>query len=692
MVVFWTLTTAAVVVLPHAAQASRFHVQVGGTRTSGASVPGVWTLENCYPTLLLGVLAAGPVDTVLLAKQEHQLGSLVSLRAFLANRDLDEQRDSCHVRLSTNATLRVESASTGAVVRGITFAPGEPATTLPALRILPPATPGTEVIVEGCAFTGLTGRYGTNVGGAAVHAVASAAARLSLVLRRTLFTDCVSLGRGAAVCGGDGIDLTVAECTFERNEAQSPTGSVFAGAIAVVSSTVRSSVTIERSHLRENRSWGPGGAIYVQDGHLTMRDTEVRDSRSAYTAVTNWSAGAGVFVRRVTSDPEPVELIVERCRIIGNRGDLSGGTAAGDGGGMMIRGSDTDSPVAVTISDCLFADNFNDQGAGLYVGRGASGTITRSWFLNNTAHSNGGGAYKGGQLASNLGETALFSYCVFAGNRAGWDQNDQPVAYYGWGGGFMTRLNPRAEFHNCTFADNLSGPNVHLGDAFYHWGEWQPFPDERQRCRLVNCLFYGTAGNDVQVRSDAYGFTEVANCAWEPGQFVCEGVTPTGTVELAGSPFVGPDDWRLVPGSACIEAAVPLGYTVDIDSTRVPRGLAPDIGAYEFIFPVGVPDDPTGPPTNGGLGLRLHPASPNPANPRALVSFTLATPGDVSLTVHDLAGRRVAVLAEGPFTAGDHAARWDGRDAAGAAVSSGLYCVRLAAAGRVASQKLMLVR
>jgi hypothetical protein len=78
---------------------------------------------------------------------------------------------------------------------------------------------------------------------------------------------------------------------------------------------------------------------------------------------------------------------------------------------------------------------------------------------------------------------------------------------------------------------------------------------------------------------------------------------------------------------------------------------------------------------------------PNPFNPTARIEYGLPQPAAVSLTVHDLLGRRLAVLAEGPRPAGRHGALIDGSGWA-----SGLYFVTLEAAGRVETRKLLLVR
>lgn len=76
-------------------------------------------------------------------------------------------------------------------------------------------------------------------------------------------------------------------------------------------------------------------------------------------------------------------------------------------------------------------------------------------------------------------------------------------------------------------------------------------------------------------------------------------------------------------------------------------------------------------------GGELNAAWPNPSFGPVSLRFRLAQPDDVALEVLDVAGRRVAVLRDGPAPAGEHTARWDGRDAAGREAPPGLYLARL---------------
>ncbi|MEZ4396165.1 MAG: FlgD immunoglobulin-like domain containing protein [Candidatus Krumholzibacteriia bacterium] len=85
-------------------------------------------------------------------------------------------------------------------------------------------------------------------------------------------------------------------------------------------------------------------------------------------------------------------------------------------------------------------------------------------------------------------------------------------------------------------------------------------------------------------------------------------------------------------------------------------------------------------------------AQPNPCNPTATLGYRLPTPGPMRLSVHDVRGRRLRTLAEGWQPGGERTATWDGRDARGRALPSGVYLARLEAAGRVESLRVVLLR
>lgn len=99
-------------------------------------------------------------------------------------------------------------------------------------------------------------------------------------------------------------------------------------------------------------------------------------------------------------------------------------------------------------------------------------------------------------------------------------------------------------------------------------------------------------------------------------------------------------------------------------------------------------DAPEGRPATISLS-----AAPNPA--RGPVRVTLALPTaerQVRVSVHDVAGRELAVLADGPVAAGRHEWHWDGSDARGNRAAPGLYLIRASAGERVRSSRVVLSR
>jgi len=89
---------------------------------------------------------------------------------------------------------------------------------------------------------------------------------------------------------------------------------------------------------------------------------------------------------------------------------------------------------------------------------------------------------------------------------------------------------------------------------------------------------------------------------------------------------------------------------------------------------------------------RLHHPWPNPFNPRLSVAFELARSEVATVAVHALDGRLVRVLASRVWAPGRHTLTWNGRDGSDRACASGVYFVRLSAAGGTEQQRVTLVR
>jgi hypothetical protein len=101
----------------------------------------------------------------------------------------------------------------------------------------------------------------------------------------------------------------------------------------------------------------------------------------------------------------------------------------------------------------------------------------------------------------------------------------------------------------------------------------------------------------------------------------------------------------------------------------------------------GIPDARRTVPTLARLAV-----SPNPFNPDIAISFHLAQVTELDLRIYDAAGRCVRSLLDGRQQAGTHTVRWDGRDAGGRAVASGVYFVQLEYTGTHLERSIVLAR
>jgi hypothetical protein len=99
---------------------------------------------------------------------------------------------------------------------------------------------------------------------------------------------------------------------------------------------------------------------------------------------------------------------------------------------------------------------------------------------------------------------------------------------------------------------------------------------------------------------------------------------------------------------------------------------------------VGVDD-----PAPAGVSLAVM---PNPSEGPATIEFSTVTDAVAIVTVHDLAGRRVATLWDGPAPAGISSATWDGRLANGSRAAAGVYLVHARIGASERTVRLVRVR
>ena len=138
-------------------------------------------------------------------------------------------------------------------------------------------------------------------------------------------------------------------------------------------------------------------------------------------------------------------------------------------------------------------------------------------------------------------------------------------------------------------------------------------------------------------------------------------------------------------GSYVIDAlpAGPVTLTADYmgyNGAQQMISVGPSQFALAQDFALGITTSVSGPqavPQAYALGQNY----PNPFNPSTRIGFSLPQAGTVTLSVFNLLGQQIATLVNGPMTAGIHETVWDGRDAAGRVLASGVYFYRIEVKG-----------
>ncbi len=83
---------------------------------------------------------------------------------------------------------------------------------------------------------------------------------------------------------------------------------------------------------------------------------------------------------------------------------------------------------------------------------------------------------------------------------------------------------------------------------------------------------------------------------------------------------------------------------------------------------------------------------PNPFNPRTVIQYQIPKASHITLKIYNVMGQTVQTLVNETKEPGYYEAFWDGRDAAGEEVASGIYLYRLESKDFVAGRKFLLMR
>lgn len=127
-------------------------------------------------------------------------------------------------------------------------------------------------------------------------------------------------------------------------------------------------------------------------------------------------------------------------------------------------------------------------------------------------------------------------------------------------------------------------------------------------------------------------------------------------------------------------------YTIAFVQNDLTKEVANAGKSERTHYVVGI--SPSDPPARFALGQNY----PNPFNPTTSIAYELATDTRVVLKIYNALGQEVRTLVRAMESAGHKQVVWDGLDAVGNRVGSGIYFYRLEAGGRSFTKKMLMVK
>jgi len=389
-----------------------------------------------------------------------------------------------------------------------------------------------------------------------------------------------------------------------------------------------------------------GGRILLLEGleQLTsIRNITFKNGRASGDNSYDQSGGA------IFCSNSQAELL--NCDFIANEADSHGGAvrcsnssplifncnfsdnSAPAGGGGAIACSYGSSPM---LQECMFSNNAAAWGGALSCRGGSSPTVDEGTFDSNTA---AGSVALGGAVFADHEARLSFNKSTFCDNSAS------------HGGALTALISSEAHLLNCTVAGNTALQDG--GGLFLH----------NAISQITATLITFNEGSSIATSgssqpqiscTDIYGNTL--------GDWI-DGIE--GQDSIHGNLSIDPQFCSRVPGDKG-------RFFLNEGSPAAQGGLDCELMGSK---PVGcnLLSDAGPVPSYSGLGQVS--VWPNPFNPRTSVEFEIEQAQHVRVSVFNLQGALVRILADREFDGGAQSIQWNGDDAAGRSIGSGIYIV-----------------
>ena len=537
-------------------------------------------------------------------------------------------------------------------------------------------------------------------------------------------------------------ELTVANCEFRNNSAQSDDAGNGGGAIFIKQGTLNVSSSDFHDNLASN-----GGAIYMYSSSGQFSNNSFTNNVVDAGALSAF--GGAVYLTScldVTLEDNvfgsntgavkggaiyagsPISVAVSGGSLSNSDVSLEGGAIYSYGGEVSIEDVLFDScsatvdggavrldhPVSVAISGSSFLGCTTGQGGTVTIDHGMT-NINHNLFSGNDGLVSAlmliditGGNVLGNTIADNLGlgpALLFFNSSVEARNNI--VANNAGIGISCGGAALPTLLyndvfaSTGGDYVGCAPGEGSISADPIFVDApggDYHLGLHSPAIDAGDPSDLFvdpdggrgDMGWYGSHSFVTEVPSTP----QVVTVQTVSGDIVVDWApNPEGDIAqyvVYGSPVAD-----FTPNAALVRAIVAApATTANLGPAAADayfKLCAVDNDGYSSGFSVAqqaVPVEADIP----GYVTRLLGNRPNPFNPSTLIQYEVASRGRVRLHIYDVAGRLVRRLVETELDPGRYESVWNGRNEAGATVASGSYFYRLVTAGESHRGKMILVK
>ena len=504
-------------------------------------------------------------------------------------------------------------------------------------------------------------------------------------IKNTIISDNLSVG----VFSSSG-NLQISDCLIESNTNSSCGGGIkiSGGSIDLLNTNIRNNIsgscyqyyyyvggggiyinnvnaTISNCNIEYNSSSGCGAGIFFANGIVILSYNDIMYnngngicciSRSGSLEINNnviaKNQGKGIYIPQ-TTQPPPVKYITDNVISDNNGTGIEGCFQQTQISGNTITFNIADIPaVSFWFDPCTFEHN----------------TIVGNVSVGNTQN-----------ICIGVG-TGFSSFPIITNNNI--FGNDATYIIYNYNSQGSPNINATNNWWGTTSESEIQ-------TMIYDW-----FDDSS--LGIVDYSPYLTTPDTIAPPIPPIGMDTLA--VWEDSVSIFWLPSPIG--DLAGYKVYFDSDLSGFPYSDTVDVGLDTTHTLTnltIGTTYYISVTCYDNSGEESwysreieVIPGGVGVDENVLPLHKSFYLSQN--YPNPFNPETTISFSIPQDSKVELSIYNIKGQKVKILAKRDFEKGIHKVIWNGKDENGKPISSGIYFYKIKVKDKMISKKMLLLK